>query len=65
MLERVGDETSNAGKRDEAIAAYSTALSLGPTIPNTIMIKWAKMILKHGSAHEALSAATKVCSVWV
>ncbi|KAI9571644.1 hypothetical protein HD554DRAFT_1800783 [Boletus coccyginus] len=58
-LERVGDGASNAGKWDEAVAAYSTALSLGPTIPNTIMIKWANMILKRGSAHEASGAATK------
>ncbi|KAI9455062.1 hypothetical protein HD554DRAFT_298615 [Boletus coccyginus] len=58
-LERVGDEASTAGKRDEAVAAYSTALSLGPSTPNTIMIKWVSMILKNGSAHEALSAATK------
>ncbi|KAI9570046.1 hypothetical protein HD554DRAFT_2327718, partial [Boletus coccyginus] len=37
-LERVGDEASNAGKQDEAVAAYSTALSLDPTIPNPLMI---------------------------
>ncbi|KAI9449372.1 hypothetical protein HD554DRAFT_2331399 [Boletus coccyginus] len=58
-LERVGDEASNADKRDEAIAAYSTALLLSPTIPNTIMFKWADMVLKPGSALEASSAATK------
>jgi len=62
MLERAGDEASNARKEDEAVAAYCTALSLGPTNPNTIMIKWADMILKHGSALEASGAATKVCS---
>jgi len=64
-LERVGDEASNAGKRDEALAAYSTALSLGATIPNTIMIKWANMTLKTGLAHEATSAATKVHMLFV
>jgi len=64
MLERVGDEASNADKRDEAVAAYSTALSLGPTIPNAIMFKWVNMALKRGSALEASSAATKVCSPW-
>ncbi|KAI9570056.1 hypothetical protein HD554DRAFT_429967 [Boletus coccyginus] len=58
-LERVGDEASDAGKRDNAAAAYSTALSLDPTIPNALIIKWANMILKRGSALEALSAATK------
>ncbi|KAI9455961.1 hypothetical protein HD554DRAFT_2238147 [Boletus coccyginus] len=58
-LESVGDEASNADKRDEAVAAYSTALSLGPTFPNPVMFKWASMILKRGSAHEAASAANK------
>ncbi|KAI9456188.1 WD40-repeat-containing domain protein [Boletus coccyginus] len=58
-LEIVGDEASNADKWDEAITAYSTALSLGPTIPNTMMFKWANMALKRGSAREASSTATK------
>ncbi|KAI9455059.1 hypothetical protein HD554DRAFT_2331643 [Boletus coccyginus] len=58
-LERVGDEALNAGKCDEAAASYSTALSLGPTTPNAITMKWVNMILRNGSAHEALSAATK------
>jgi len=61
-LHRVGDEALDDGKRDEAVVAYSTALSLGPTVPNAIMIKWANLILERGSADEASSAATKVCS---
>jgi len=61
-LERVGDEASNTGKRDEAVASYSTALSLGPAVPNTMVIKWANLILKRGSADEASGAASKVCS---
>ena len=61
MLERVGDEASNADKRDEAVAAYS-ALSLGPTVSNALMFKWADMILKRGSAIEASSTAIKVFS---
>jgi len=61
-LQRVGDEALDAGKRDEAVAAYRTALSLGPTVPDAVMIKWANMILKRGSADEASSAASKVCS---
>ncbi|KAI9455061.1 hypothetical protein HD554DRAFT_2042888 [Boletus coccyginus] len=64
VLERVGDEASTAGKRDEAVAAYSTALLLGPSTPNAIMMKWATIILENGSPHRALSAATKVCSLW-
>ncbi|KAI9571077.1 WD40-repeat-containing domain protein [Boletus coccyginus] len=57
VLESVGDDASNADKRDEAIAAYSTALSLSPTVLNAIMFKWANIILKRGSALEATSAA--------
>ncbi|KAI9456194.1 hypothetical protein HD554DRAFT_2042635 [Boletus coccyginus] len=56
-LESVGDDASNADKWDEAIAAFSTALSLSPTVPNTTMFKWANMTLKRGSALEATSAA--------
>ena len=40
-LQRVGDEASDAGKHNEAVAAYHTALSLGPGVPNAIMIKQA------------------------
>ncbi|KAI9459521.1 hypothetical protein HD554DRAFT_2330921 [Boletus coccyginus] len=58
-LERVGDEASNARKPDEAVGAYSTALSLDPTVPNAIMTKWANVILKRSSALEVLSATTK------
>ncbi|KAF8547586.1 WD40 repeat-like protein [Imleria badia] len=58
-LERAGDEASNTDKREEAVAAYTTALSLGPSNPNSILIKWARMMLIRGSAHGALSATTK------
>ena len=61
-LERIGDEASNTTKHDEAIAAYSAALLLGPSAPNSLLIKWASRMLIHGSAHEASSAAAKVCS---
>jgi len=60
-LDRVGDEASNAEKRDEALAAYSTALSLGPTTPDAVLIKWASLMLIRVSADKALSDTTKVC----
>ncbi|KAI9571015.1 hypothetical protein HD554DRAFT_2238635 [Boletus coccyginus] len=47
-LESIGDEASNTDKWDKAVAAYSTALSLGPTFLNPVM-----------SAHETSSAANK------
>ena len=60
MLERVGDEASNAKKLDEAVTAYSTALSLSPSTPNNVLMKWATMMLIRGSSHETLNAADKV-----
>jgi hypothetical protein len=63
-LESIGDEASNNKKHDEAVAAYSTALLLGPSAPDTLLIKWASRMLVRGSAHDALSAAAKVCSPW-
>ncbi|KAF8548436.1 hypothetical protein OG21DRAFT_1489393 [Imleria badia] len=58
-LERVGDEASNAEKRNEAVAAYSAVLSLGPSNPNPVLMKWARMMLIGGSVQEALSVAAK------
>jgi hypothetical protein len=60
-LEIIGDEASTAEKHDDALAAFSTALSLCPSTPSTVLIKWAKTMLIHGSANEALGASTKVC----
>lgn len=60
-LEIIGDEASNVKRHDEAITAYSAALSLSPLTPNAVLTKWASTILIHGSAEEALGAAAKVC----
>jgi len=54
----MGDAASSAGKHDDAIAAYSTALSISS--PKDVLVKWAKTTLAHGSVDRALSAATKV-----
>lgn len=61
MLEIIGDEASNIKKHDEALAAYSTVLSLGPSTPNTALMKWANTVSIHGSVNEALGVAIKVC----
>ena len=61
-LERLGDEASNTDKRDEAVEAYSTALSLSSSTVNTVLTKWTRMMLLRGSANNALDAASKVCS---
>ena len=60
-LESIGDDASKVENRDEALKAYSTALSLGPPSPNGLLFKWARLMLLHGSPNETLDAATKVC----
>ena len=60
-LEGIGDEASNIKAYDQALAAYSTALSLGPSNPNPVLVKWASAMLTRGSVDEALGAAEKVC----
>ena len=61
-LERIRDEASNIKNHDEAVAAYSSALLLDPSAPNTVLIKWASRMLVRVSVYEALSATAKVCS---
>ena len=60
MLEGNGDEASKAEKYDKALAAYSTALSLRPSMSRALLIKWVRLVLVRGSANEALDAASKV-----
>ena len=59
-LENIGDEASEINKHDEALAAYSTALFLGPSTLNRVLIKWANTMLLRRSTNEALDIATKV-----
>ena len=61
-LESIGDEASKVDNRDEALRAYSVALSLGPPSPNHLLSKWARPMLLHGSPNKTLDAARKVCS---
>ena len=60
MLEANGDEASRVERYDDALAAYSTALSLSPIMSRTLQIKWAKLISVRGSANKALDVAAKV-----
>ena len=60
-LEGVGDEASETGNLDEALAAYSTALFLGPSTPKGLFIKWASRMLLRNPTGEVLEAAIKVC----
>lgn len=61
MLELIGDQASSTEKHDEALAAYSIALSLGPQTPNHVLVKWASMISIRSSANEVMGAAAEVC----
>ena len=61
-LEVNGDKASKVEEYADALVAYSTALSLGPSMSRTLPIKWARLILVRGPANEALDVAAKVPS---
>lgn len=61
-LEKTGDNASESGKHDEAVLAYFTASSLSSSTPDTLLTKWARTVLTHGSSDDALAMVTKVCS---
>ncbi|KAG6375674.1 hypothetical protein JVT61DRAFT_3247 [Boletus reticuloceps] len=58
-LESIGDEVLKTTQNDEALRAYSMALSLGSSNPKTLLTKWASTMLVRGSANEVLGAASK------
>ncbi|KAG8217950.1 hypothetical protein J3R82DRAFT_6121 [Butyriboletus roseoflavus] len=60
MLKIIGDEASSAEEEDEAVAAYSAALLLSPSTPNTFLTKWAHKMLTRSSVSEVSSAAAKL-----
>ena len=62
-LETIGDKASKVDNRDEALRAYSIALSLGPPSPNHLLFKWVGLMLLLGSPKETLDAASNVCSI--
>lgn len=59
-LERLGDEAAETEKFDEAVAAYSTALSLSPPFLNDLFIKWVRTMLMLSSPNDVRNDATKV-----
>ena len=62
MLEAKGDEASKVEEYDEALAAYSAALSLRPSMSHILLIKWVRLILVCDLANEAFDTAAKVPS---
>ena len=59
-LEKIGDDASKAGNRQETLVAYDTALCLGPSTPNTILDKWGRTMLCHSPTGKVLDVAVKV-----
>ncbi|KAG9309693.1 hypothetical protein JVU11DRAFT_10366 [Chiua virens] len=58
-LEKIGDKASKDEKHDEALAAYSTALSLGSSTPDELLIKWAITMLLRNSTDDVVLAAAQ------
>ena len=59
-LEQIGDEASRTRKDDEALAAYTAALSLCPSSPNALLNRWVRTMLFHGSTNKILDGAREV-----
>lgn len=59
-FENMGDVALNANGTDEAITAYSTALSLSPRTRSPLLIKWITAKLACGSWSGTLIAAAEV-----
>ena len=58
MLEALGDAALNSGELDEAIARYSSALSLNPSI--NVLLKRSKARASNGLWEDALADANEV-----
>lgn len=63
MLEKLGDDASNTEDHEKTLRAYSTALLLTPPSPSSLLVKWANIMLLHGSPDALLGAAAKVCTM--
>lgn len=59
-LEGIGDMALSDKKHDEAVASYSTALSLSLPTSSSILMKWTSTMLVVGSVNEIPGAASKV-----
>ena len=61
ILEGMGDAALNSGKHEEAIACYSSALSLNPAHAVGILLKRSTARASKGSWEDALTDAVEVC----
>ena len=63
MLEALGDTAFSSGERDEAIARYTSALSLSPSDPIDILVKRSTTRASKGLWEDALADANEVRAV--
>lgn len=59
-LERIADDALKIKHHDEVLATYATVLTLGPSTPTSLLMKWAGAMLLRSSTSEMLDVATKV-----
>ena len=64
-LEHLGDTAMNAQRLDEAISAYSSALSLEPAAPSGLFVKRSKVYVATSLWEKALNDANKVHSFFL
>ena len=64
-LEHLGDTAMNAQRLDEAISAYSSALSLEPAASSSLLIKRSKVYVAKILWEKALNDANEVCSFFL
>lgn len=72
-LEKLGNVEMKSGNYDDAVEYFLTALShndegalqlaASSLTPDTLLIKWASVVLLRGSVNDALATATKVCCI--
>jgi hypothetical protein len=62
MLEALGDTALSSGRDDEAIARYTSALSLSPSNPIDILVKRSGARASKVLWEDALTDANEVCA---
>ena len=63
MLESLGDTALSSGEHDNAIARYTSALSLDPSNPINILVKRSKALASKEKWQDALTDANQVGAI--
>ena len=64
MLESLGDTALDSGNHDDAIARYTSALSLDPSNPINILVKRSKALASKEMWQDALMDANQVGAMY-